>query len=1447
MSSNGFGATGNTITIPGEAPYQLTWESQSPSFAIDTNLVYNGNTSGCSLPGSNGGNLSVVKSIQLPNGKLYNLKYGSDDPNNSNPYSLISQITHPSGGWIKYTWAINHQSAGGVFPNLQGQVGQCFWRWGKPALQSRTISFDGVTAALKQTYQYSTTWGPTGNTTSYLWNTKQTTITTQDLVRGTSFVTTYSYSPNASSGEPNPIYIGAQWNADPQIPVEQTITYKDTNGATLETVSKTWYNAQQLHTEQHTFGSQTSQKSYTYGSGGQITEVDEFDFGQSTATRKTVNTYQSLAATPIFPTAATIFDRLCKTVVSDGSGNRASETDYLYDGGTTVCGTAPTPALSGTGSYSNHDEANYGTTATVARANLTSEIKQCFFGTTSCTNNTTTYAYDEAGQLTSSTDPCGNAACSDMTGSGHTTTYIYSDSYTVLSGGTNVSYTPTVNTNALLTKVTDPLGHINTFKYDFNSGQLTTSTDPNGAITTYLYNDPLVRPTLIVYPDLGQTSYTYNDSSYSSTANTPNVTATKKITSTTNEVTVAASDGIGHTVRTLLTSDPNGTVYTDTSIDGMGRVRTVSTPYYTTSDQTYGITTYTYDALGRITLVQHPDGSSASTTYSGRATMTADEGNGTRSVQRIAQSDGLDRLKSVCEVTTATLPVGSSPTPTACGLDIGATGFVTTYSYDTLDNLISASQGNLNARTFAYDSLSRLLCSANPEVATATCPNPDNGSYTAGTIRFTYDAIGDLSSRKAPLPNQTNISTTVTTSHTYDVLNRMKSTSYSDGSTPSNYFAYDQSSVWGYTLNNTIGRMTSESRTVAGQNSQYIFSYDPMGRAAFQRRCVPINCGGSPGSYLLAYTYDLAGNVTSASNGMAATISYGPYNGANELTSVTSSLSDATHPGTLMSGMQYGPFGKFITAAVGNSAIYEHFTYSNRGFPTSFWACTVSGQCDSNTLLYTYAVLGSAGMAPNGNILNVTDTVNGTWTYTYDDFNRLSTAVSTGGLGCSWDYDRFGNRWHQKTYNGSCTTPTFSFTGNNNRIDGYSYDAAGNLLNDGVHSYTYDAENRIWKVDGGSTATYVYDAEGQRIQRTVGGASVDYLYDTAGHQITEIGSTGGWNRGEVYAAGLHLATYDNSTTHFTFSDWLGTERSRATLTGAVCGTTTSLPFGDNQVTSGSCSNSSPMHFTGKERDTESGLDNFETRYYGSNLGRFTRPDDAFADQQADDPQSWNIYSYVRNNPLSNTDPSGHECVSDVDGRWTWSGSGETCEDVEAQNREYKGSGQASVTVNGCADDPALCLSFMVSDLTTTSSLSEVGVNGMIGAQTAEGVAELPGLFRSGWDVVSGWRMASKMAGVRAAGEAGELAAGIVKNTERIPSTTGAAYRIPDILDKTQKIIGEVKNYTTTKVYLTNQLKDDLRYAAKNGFTMELRVRQGTQLSQSVQQLVGQGIIKLIRF
>src|SRR6185312_333850 len=157
--------------------------------------------------------------------------------------------------------------------------------------------------------------------------------------------------------------------------------------------------------------------------------------------------------------------------------------------------------------------------------------------------------------------------------------------------------------------------------------------------------------------------------------------------------------------------------------------------------------------------------------------------------------------------------------------------------------------------------------------------------------------------------------------------------------------------------------------------------------------------------------------------------------------------------------------------------------------------------------------------------------------------------------------------------------------------------------------------------------------------------SVDFFYDLADHEIAEMSSSGLWNRGEVFAGDRHVATYNWSTTFFNHADWLGTERSRTALSGAVSETCLSLPFGDGQSCSGS--ETTPNHFTGKERDSEDGLDYFGARYYTSNMGRWLSPDwsakaEAVPYAKLDNAQTLNLYAYVGDNPLTKADIDGHQ-------------------------------------------------------------------------------------------------------------------------------------------------------------------------------------------------------------
>lgn len=432
------------------------------------------------------------------------------------------------------------------------------------------------------------------------------------------------------------------------------------------------------------------------------------------------------------------------------------------------------------------------------------------------------------------------------------------------------------------------------------------------------------------------------------------------------------------------------------------------------------------------------------------------------------------------------------------------------------------------------------------------------------------------------------------------------------------------------------------------------YSYDPSGRQVNVSLCTVDNCGVG-WFYGVGNTYDVNGSVYSQSMVTAGTTNFTlnyVYNAFQQLTSLTSTWNDATHPGTLMAGTVYSPLGGENSALLGNGAT-ETFAYDKRdrlgcGSVTknsstlySVSLSNANGQCSS---------FSGSGYSGNGNVVTSQDSVNGNWTYSYDDFNRLvSASASSGpqnGTVMTWTYDRFGNRWTQSQT--GVSPQSYTFTGHNNRIDGASYDAAGNVLAANGNSYAYDDENRVVSVAlilGGS-ASYSYDADGRRIRKVAGGVIEEYVNDGAGHQFGTMQSNGSMKRMEIYAGARHFATYDVGTnaTYFVHGDWQGTERMRSNVSGVSYQTCSSLPFGDSQTCSGT--DISPMHFTGKPRDTETNLDYFGARYYNSSMARWMSPDwDArpvtVPYAQFGDPQSLNLYAYVTDNPVSRQDADGH--------------------------------------------------------------------------------------------------------------------------------------------------------------------------------------------------------------
>ncbi|MBS1821912.1 MAG: hypothetical protein JST61_08055 [Acidobacteria bacterium] len=141
-----------------------------------------------------------------------------------------------------------------------------------------------------------------------------------------------------------------------------------------------------------------------------------------------------------------------------------------------------------------------------------------------------------------------------------------------------------------------------------------------------------------------------------------------------------------------------------------------------------------------------------------------------------------------------------------------------------------------------------------------------------------------------------------------------------------------------------------------------------------------------------------------------------------------------------------------------------------------------------------------------------------------------------------------------------------------------------------VCSYTYDAEGRVLKVDGGTTASYVYDALDHRVQTvelvpgTTALATTLYAFNISGQRVASFSGSGSPVSNQVYAGGAPVAFYQGGSIHYQHQDWLGTERARTNASGAVEGTYQSLPFGDGFASSGT--DNDAYHFALLDRDAD---------------------------------------------------------------------------------------------------------------------------------------------------------------------------------------------------------------------------------------------------------------------
>ncbi|PYV68508.1 MAG: hypothetical protein DMG96_36250 [Acidobacteria bacterium] len=1189
------------------------------------------------------GNLTTLQSLTLPDGTSYT--FGYDTGTTPGHYGQLTSMTLPTGGKIYYSYA-NFADSEGITPGIHMTRGistratpDGMWTYTPRVI----VQCTGSSAFNCQ--QQLTVLKPTGDNEVYL------------------------ILLNAGAWPlDGQFYNGAISSANLLATMTQSF---DTNQACPGNLRQTWAGNCYVSKLSDSVvlplpGGTSITRTTNYGwdninHNGNLLTRSEWNFytGSLPATADRTTTIAYLNGSAYL--SKSITNKPASVTVTDTSGAIVSQTINCYDfaGG---CGGTSFATVSG---VAQHDDTNYGATNTV-RGDVT-QVQRLISGTSNYL--TTSMTYDTTGQVVTSNDSNNNQI-----------SYGYADSFFNDTGDTSspTSYTPLSPTNAYLTSVTKA-SLTSSFGYYWGTGQRAKVTDANSQIKYLHFYDPLNRPTSTKLPDGGWIYAVYPSGSETQFdtyegLTTAVLTTSCPSTSPNCRHVRTVLDGLGRVMNIVLVSEPDGQTTVDTAFDSNGRVQKRSNPYRSTSDATYGWETPSYDGLDRIIQRSRPDGSKATTFYG----AAVSSGGGT-STQLCAPStyglgypvldvDEAGKKGQIWQDGFGRIVEADEPNST------GALTVGTCYTYDLNNNLTGVAQGT-RTRSFQYDMVSHLTQATNPE---------------SGTITYTYDADGNVVTKTAPKPNQSSTATVVTT-YSYDAENRVIKKSYNDGTTATVRYGYDGVALTGcatappaLTDNNPKGYRTA----MCDGSGATSWSHDAMGRVLKQQR----NIGGI--NKPVSYQYNLDGSVSKLTYpGTGKVITYTPGAAGRPL-----AAKDVGGGINYVLNAHYAPFGGLTSMTQGTTPITVSNSYNKRLQPITLSASTPSATLFS--LGYDFHL----GAGDDGNIFQIVNNRDnpsrpvGTVTFIYDVLNRIATA-QTGGTDCtvmqngltknwgnSYQIDRWGNVTGKTVT--KCSAENLTAASNNkNQINGYCYDAAGNLLGPTAcpnTTYSYDAENRL---TGTAGWTYTYDGDGKRVKKTNGSAGTLYFNGTGSDPVAENSLSGGNLEEYIFFNGKRVARRDvtGSVVHYYFSDHLGSTSVVANATGAAIEDESDYyPFGGERAITTADPNN--YKFIGKERDAESGLDNFEARSYASDMGRFITADDG-SDVDPRDPQSWNLYAYVRNNPIRNIDPTGRACVQTTDeeralGKWHDDNSdGQTCAQVD----EAQKNAQADVTVTAKPD------------------------------------------------------------------------------------------------------------------------------------------------------------------